>query len=97
MVNEFGTIPTPFDFYLDKQPRMIEKYPALVALKNTHPFFATPELRDWKTLVPTFSPHMEESVREPKGHPQYDEWRQMILESRDSEEIKNLYTQLEFL
>jgi 5'-deoxynucleotidase YfbR-like HD superfamily hydrolase len=97
VVNEFGTIPTPFDFYLDKQPKMIEKHPVLVALKDSHPFFSVPELRDWKALVPTCKPHTKDSISALVGHPQYDAWRQMVLALGDSEEVENLYTQREFI
>lgn len=97
VVNEFGTIPTPFEFYLDKQPKMIDRHESLMVLRDKHPFFATPEQRDWKAVVPTRAPHTKESLPEFAGHPQYDAWRQMVLQSGDSEEIENLYTQREFI
>jgi hypothetical protein len=97
VVNEFGTIPTPFDFYYEKQPSMIEKYPALLALRDKHVCFELPERRDWSTLVFSQKPHTSESIRMPTGHPQYDEWKRVVLASGNGEEIENLYTQREFL
>ncbi len=97
VVNEFGTIPTPFEFYLDKQPKMIEKHASLVALKDKHPFFMTPMQMDWKRFVPTQRPHTPTSICSLTGHPQYDAWRQVVIGSGDSEEIENLYTQRELI
>jgi 5'-deoxynucleotidase YfbR-like HD superfamily hydrolase len=97
VVNEFGVIPTPFDFYYAKQPSMITQFPSLVALKGAHPFFETPEKKDWVAFVQNQTPHTKESIRIDAGHPQYDAWKKIVLESGDSEEIENLYTQREFI
>jgi len=94
---EFGETPRFTDLNVSLREKMMEKYPGLQSLKNSHVFFEPSVFLDWNTIVPTRSPYTQESLEEPVGYLQYDEWKKVILNSGDSEEIKNLYTQQEFL
>lgn len=96
VVNEFGTIPTPFEFYYQKLPNMLRDHPGLQPLADSHPIFMLPEQRDWASGVRAGKPHTLESLKTQTGHPQYDAWKKVILEAGDEEEIQNLITQKEF-
>ncbi|MBC7836734.1 HD domain-containing protein [Acetobacteraceae bacterium] len=96
MVNEFGTIPLFDDLNIRRRAQMLEKYPEIGALKDSHVFFEISPALDWKSILPTCSVHTKESLSKSVGYPQYDEWKKVILNSGDSEEIENLYTQREF-
>jgi 5'-deoxynucleotidase YfbR-like HD superfamily hydrolase len=97
VTTEYGLITLPFQSYYETLPKMIEKYRALTALKGLHVFFSVPEQRDWDAVVKQGKLHNKESLSIPTGHPQYDQWKKIILEYGDSQEIRNLYTQVEFL
>jgi 5'-deoxynucleotidase YfbR-like HD superfamily hydrolase len=97
VTTSFGLITLPFQSYYEMLPKMIEKYPTLQILKESHVFFELPEQRDWHKVVAAGKPHTRESLFELTGHPQYDAWKRVVLDRGDSEEIKNLYTQREFI
>ncbi|HVV15323.1 MAG TPA: YfbR-like 5'-deoxynucleotidase [Candidatus Paceibacterota bacterium] len=97
VVNEWGIIPTPFMYYYDRLPPMVEKYPILTALKGKHVFFDVPEAREWESFVLTRQPHTKDSILASTGHRQYDAWRSVVIDSADQEEIANLYSQQEYL
>ncbi len=97
VVNEWGVIPTPFVYYYDRLPPMVEKYAVLTVLKGKHVFFDVPEGREWETFVLTKKPHTETSILEPTDHKQYDAWRAVVVQSGDQEEIANLHLQQEYL
>lgn len=96
VVNEYGTIPTPFEYYYTKLPQMMEQYQALGALKNTHPFFEIAEVKDWARVVAESRPHTKESFAAPAGHKQYDVWKKVLLENADEETLNDLLIQKEF-
>jgi len=97
VTNEYGENLLPYEYYAIALPRMLESYEYMRKLQGCHVFFATPELRDWPAIVKDQRPHTRESLAVPTGHTQYDEWKNAVLTFGDSEEIKNLYTQQEFL
>jgi hypothetical protein len=97
IVNDYGVNALPHEFYHAMLPSMLAKYPYMQRLAGTHPFFMVPELRDWQTIVQQHTPYTRASLDQPVGHGQYEAWRQVVLDSGDSEEIENLYTQREFL
>lgn len=97
VTTEYGLITLPFQSYYEMLPKMIERYEPLGVLRGSHVFFDVPEQRDWTAIVSAGVPHTRESLGTPSGHPQYDAWKRSVLAAQDSEEIKNLYTQVEFL
>lgn len=96
VVNEYGTIPTPFPYYHTKLPQMMEQYAALGALKDKHLFFEIAEVKDWENVIAAGKPHTKESFATPTGHKQYDAWKKTLLERADEETINNLLVQKEF-
>jgi len=96
IVNEFGTIPLFDTLNLSKRTKMMQKFPDLALLRDSHTIFELAAPPDWRAVLPTRSPHTLESLPEPTGYAQYDEWKKIIIGTGDSEEIKNLYTQQEF-
>lgn len=97
VTTEYGLITLPFQSYYEMLPKMIEKHSTLGQLKNKHVFFELPQQGDWHSVVVEGKPHTKESLTVPTGHPQYDAWKQVMLEQGDDEEIENLYTQREFI
>ncbi len=96
IVTEFGLIPLFDDLNVRRRVSMIEKYPEIQKLKDSHLFFEIQAPLQWEPTITGRVPHTPESLQKPVGYPQYDLWKKLILESGDSEEIKNLYTQVEF-
>ncbi len=97
VVNEFGTIPLPFEFYYQKLPAMFKLHPDLQPLEHTHVIFQLPEQSDWASVISKGKPYTLESLKMLTKHPQYDAWKKVVLEAGDEEEIQNLITQKEFL
>ena len=95
MVNEFGEIPFFDNLNIRRRTEMMKRYPELAALKDSHVFFEISPSLDWSPIVSTRSPYTLQSLRMPVGYPQYDLWKQIILDSGDAEEIANLYVQKE--
>ena len=97
VINAYGVNALPYEFYHQQLPHMLLEYPFMKRLAGTHLFFQTPELRDWGSVAASSKPHTKTSLYGDTDHFQYNEWRQTVLDSGDSEEIENLYTQREFL
>ncbi len=97
VMNEWGIIPTFYELYGKRLPEMMETFIGLSLVKDAHPFFSTPVLFSWEDLVLTRAPHTRATLEEKTGHPQYDEWKKVVLSSGDEEEIQNLFMQKEKL
>lgn len=95
VVNEYGTIPTPFEYYYAKLPQMMDTYETLGKLKDTHPVFEIAEVKDWASIVANGKPHTKESFVIPTGHKQYDAWKKVLLERADEETLTDLITKKE--
>lgn len=97
-IGKYGQVSTPLDYQIENYPVLRKKFTLLQPLYNiSHSVFAQPLDWDYAALAAGKKPHSLESVQKPTGYPFYDFWKQAILESGDEEEIKNLYTQKEFL
>lgn len=96
VVNEFGLIPLFDNLNFERRRDMMQRHPELAKLKDTHIFFELVRPLSWEETIRGRRPHTLESIRVPVGYAQYDEWKDVIIQSDDSEEIKNLYTQREF-
>ena len=96
VVNEYGEIPTPTDFYLDWFSSFHKKHPDMVQkLKRYIPIFGEFYNLDIHTIAAQAIPHTRESLYLPTGYFPYDWWKSCILRSADDEELKNLYRQKE--
>lgn len=97
IVTEFGLIELFDILNVNRRKMMMNKYPELVPLQKADVFFEMIPPLEWEKTIAGRKPHTAESVRQDVGYVQYDEWKKVILDFDDSEEIKNLYTQREFI
>lgn len=96
-VTKFGKVPRFDVVYESRREKLFAKHMDLEKLAKGSVIFAPFIIYDWDEVAKKAKPHTKESIGLPAGHPQYDAWRTVVLNSGDSEEIKNLYTQREFL
>jgi 5'-deoxynucleotidase YfbR-like HD superfamily hydrolase len=96
VVNEYGTIPIPPDYYVSWITKFHAEEPELASrLKMVALIFAIPETLDWKELSRTSKPHTRESLSVPTGYAHYDWWKN-VIRKYDPNEDANLLIQKEF-
>jgi 5'-deoxynucleotidase YfbR-like HD superfamily hydrolase len=98
VVNEYGRIPTPPEYYADYFESYPDKFPDMRPLLNK-PFvmFEAVPHRDYSLVVSNRRPHTLEGLGEPTDDLHYDTWRQIVWEGTNDEVRRSLYTQKEFL
>ncbi len=98
VVNEYGRIPTPPEYYADYFAKFPEKFPGMTPmLADAHPLFERVIARDYSTVVARSVPHIESTLHTPTGNPYYDTWRQIVLGDTNEEVVRDLHVQKEFL
>ncbi len=97
VVNEYGTIPIPCDYYIGYFARFSQKFPGTESfVAQDHPFMRPAERANFETLAKTSQPHTSQSVKQKRGYPHYDLWKELVLTYGDAEEKRHLYHQKEF-
>lgn len=98
VVNEYGTIPTPLEYYYSYFLAVFEKLPLLKPLQNTGDIFFTPvEMLPFKDIVKKGRPHTLKSLKIPTGYPHYDNWLTIVTNATNEEVIRDLHIQKESL
>ncbi|HEX8763098.1 MAG TPA: YfbR-like 5'-deoxynucleotidase [Candidatus Saccharimonadales bacterium] len=98
VVNEYGHIPTPPEYYTEYFAHFPDKFPdlrPLLAVGLT--LFRPVVLKDYDSIAKTHSPHGLESLTRPTGDTHYDEWRRIVLADTNDEVIRDLYVTKEHL
>lgn len=96
VINEYGTIPTPTEYYLDYFESILKSFPGMSeVLQTDFPLFKTPLRKPFKNFVQNYSPHTAESIYQDYNYLHYDTWKKIILSQADQEELQNLYVQKE--
>ncbi|MFH0952250.1 MAG: YfbR-like 5'-deoxynucleotidase [Patescibacteria group bacterium] len=98
VVNQYGTIPVPFQQYIPYLTDFPNKFPMTKKLfTTTVSIFSPPEELDYKAIAKHSHPHTADSIRQKTGYLHYDFWREVTLKNASEEEIKKLHAQKEFL
>jgi hypothetical protein len=94
---EFGVIDLPVKFSLNWLGPFVQNNPEFSELfARSHPLFWVPLEFDIPGTAKQGAPHTQNSIIKNSGYGPYDFWKKIILDSGDSEEIENLFTQKEF-
>ncbi len=96
VVNHYGTIPLPSDYYITYLSTVTQRYPALEQLFHQRSWlFAQPETCDFKAVCQHAKLHTEQSIQQETGYPHYDGWKRVILTHGTPPELAELYTRKE--
>lgn len=91
VVNEYGKIPTPFEYYESYFGTFLDKFPALAPLLSArHPIFVPVQTQGCQSVVVNAVPHTDASLRKTTGQHHYDVWKQIILSDTNPEVVDNM-------
>lgn len=97
VVNEYGTIKTPTEYYIDWFARLDKDFPELSKLfENNFPISLIPENLDFRQIAQVSKPHTNESFSEQTGYHHYDFWKSVMVKNNTTVDIPALITQIEF-
>lgn len=98
VVNEFGSIPTPLEYYADYFANVRRKLPRIgVLLDTAEAIFAPVEMPPFREIVQNGTPHTVESLKIPTQQIHYDNWLTVMLADSCEEVVHDLYAQKEYL
>lgn len=100
VTNEYGTIPTPLEYYTGFFLDFRDKFPLTARIFGQSLDMLEPikyDLKEYRAIAKNGTPHTKRSVQVAVGDLHYDVWRKVVLESGDSETIEALYVQREGL
>ncbi len=100
VTNEYGEIPTPLEYYIDYFSQYSKKFPEtgnLLAETQTGSMMYNSELKDFYTIAVTKTPHTPESLQNMADYPQYEWWKNVIMNAGGREESLKLTTQKEYI
>lgn len=96
VVNQYGRIPLPTDYYRVYFERFLDKYPDMKPMLALDcPWFRQIKVVDAKTIASIHSLHTADSIRQPSGCQPYDLWRETHFKYASSQEMDRLYIQVE--
>lgn len=96
VVNEYGTILLPTDYYMNYFNKFKEKFPQSAPLFEKHdPIFTIPTYPAIEKLIVDCTDHTEKSIHQKTGYMPYDLWISLTLKKGTDEDIKNLYIRKE--
>ena len=96
IVNEYGVIPLPTEYYDNYFNKFADKFPQGVDLfRADPPVFQIPQVPDIKSILKRGKLHQAFSIREKTGYDPYDFWRDITLTNGTEEDIRNLYERKE--
>lgn len=91
VVNEYGKIPTPFEYYRDFFGGFLSRFPSLAPLFGVPPPMPLPVHTDgYRSLVLDRVPHSRQSLEQPSGHHHYDVWKRIIMDDTNEEVVDDL-------
>ncbi len=97
VVNEYGTIPIPPDYYVSWYQEFYKKHPNLEIFQKIGTPFTKAEDKPFREMVKQGVPHTSSSIGIPSGYPHYDWWKDILTRAFQDDEISFLTTQKEFL
>ena len=96
VVNEYGRILLPTEYYMNYFNNFQNKFPLSKGLfEQPNTLFKIPLSPDIEKFAKQGVPHTVQSIKQKTGYEQYDFWIQLTLENGTKEDIMNLYTKKE--
>lgn len=97
VVNEYGTIKTPTEYYIDWFSKLAEDFPQLTKLfSRDFPISLIPNQIDFRQIAQSSQPHTLESFSQATNYPHYDFWKSVMIKNKDTVNLPALITQIEF-
>jgi 5'-deoxynucleotidase YfbR-like HD superfamily hydrolase len=97
VVNEYGRIPTPPEYYAGFFAKFRDRFPEMQPLLEAPlPIFEPVVSQDYSLLVVHGSPYRVGGLHLSTGNLYYDTWRQIVLGDTNDEVVEDLHTQREF-
>jgi len=98
VVNEYGRIPTPPEYYAGYFKLYTDKFPEMrPLLDESFAMFEPVPNRDYSLIVREGRPHTANNLVKLTGDLHYDTWRHIVWEATNDEVRRGLYVQKEFL
>lgn len=98
VINEYGRIPTPPEYYNGYFGTFPDKFPAMQPLLELpFPMLEPVTLKDYSRIITGRQLHARETIHLPVGDHHYDTWKQIILADGVDEVVRDLYIPKEFL
>ncbi len=98
VINEYGKIPIPPEYYVSYFNKFIDMFPAILPLLELGlPILQPFTKQDYTDTVTSGTTHTPNSLRLATSHHHYDNWRQTILTDTNIETVRDLHNQKEFL
>ncbi len=96
IINQYGKVPHPIEYYLDYFKNFLNKYPKMKAFFQTNPPIPLiPQEVNYIKIIQSSKLHTKKSIQNTTGYIHYDFWKNIILEHPDIIPKKYLYTQVE--
>ncbi len=96
VVNEYGTIPLPTEYYMNYFNNFTKKFPKSVELfKHDSNVFKIPTNPDVHKVLESGSLHTPESIKQETGYEPYDFWLALTIDSGTDEDVVSLYKKVE--
>lgn len=97
VINEYGKIPTPPEYYVSYFGKYLDKFPAMTPLLEMNlPVLQPFTNQDYTEIVSSGTLHTPTSLKLSTGHHHYDTWRRIVLADTNIETVSDLYSQKEF-
>lgn len=91
VINEYGKIPTPFEYYRDFFAGFLHKFPSLAPIFAVPPPMLLPVHTDgYQSLVRHAAPHSPASLKKITGHHHYDIWKNIVINDTNPEVVGDL-------
>ena len=98
VVNEYGRIPTPPEYYHGYFGAFLDKFPEMQPLLELpFPMFEPVALLDYPKIINGRQLHTQENIHLSVGDHHYDTWKQIILADSIDEVARDLYVPKESL
>ncbi len=98
IVNKYGRIPTPVEYYADYFQTYPDKFPGIrKLLSEPLPIFDTITNKDYSDIIAHGKPHTARSLRDITNDAHYNYWRRVVILDTNDEVRGDLYTQKEYL
>lgn len=96
VVNEYGTIPLPTEYYMNYFSKFTHKFPPLLPLfTEEHPLFRVPDEVSVPEVLSRAAPHTSGSVKNRVGYIPYDFWVSTTMTHGSRGDVLDLYIRKE--
>ncbi|MCA9495472.1 MAG: HD domain-containing protein [Nanoarchaeota archaeon] len=92
VINEYGEVPSPVEYYIYKFSNYKKYYPLLEKLIGEKiPFLLDFKLPDFQSLEIKFGEHNLDNIKKDFFYEPYNWWRKILVRNLSKKDLKNLY------